>query len=132
MGAEEVGIPGVDRRDAGGDQGVETSPGVIVFLDDHRDIARRDLAPLEGGVAGQQRPDVAGKIAGDEVPQFTDRNGLGAGLTELLPPHHPQPEWVVARRVHQAAAAVVGVDIAHDDARVTQLRAAKHRLQPVQ
>ena len=132
LGAEKVGIPGVDGRDAGADKGVETGSGVGVLFDDHRDIAGLDLAPVEGGLAGQQRTDVAGQVAGNELSQVADRDGLGAGPTELFPADHPKSERVVAWRAGQSAAAVVGVDVAHHDARVTQLGTQQDRLQALQ
>ncbi len=61
---EDVGVAGVDRRDACFNQRVVTGAGVHVLLDDHRDVPRPDRLAIERGAACQQVADVGGHVGG--------------------------------------------------------------------
>ena len=65
LGGKHIGIPGVHRRDTGCTQRVVAGSGVLVGLDDHRDIARLQRFLVERRPAGQQRADVGGQIPAD-------------------------------------------------------------------
>ena len=132
VGGEDVRVTGVDRRDAGVGQRLKAGPGVFVLLHDHRDVTGFDPGAVEGGVAGQQRADVGGEVARDEVAKLPDRDDLGSGAVELLPGHHPKPERIVMRGADEPGPGMVGFDFVHDDAPVTQFGAAEHRLQTLQ
>ena len=50
---EDVGVTGVDGRDARLAQRAVAGAGVHVLLDDHRDVARTEGFTVERGAAGQ-------------------------------------------------------------------------------
>ena len=131
LGGVDVGITGVDGGDTRGGQCVETHPGIPALLDDHRDIAGPDRTAVEGGRAGQQRADLRGQILTDEGAQIVDGDLLGSPAAQCLPRYYPQPERVTMWRADQTAARVLGRDVMHHDARITEFGATQHGLEAV-
>ena len=64
-GGEDVGVAGVDRRNACLAQRPVADPRVAVLFHDHRDVARRHLLAVEGGIRIQQKSDIRREILGD-------------------------------------------------------------------
>ena len=75
-------------------QRVVTGAGVLVLLDDHRDVARLHPLAVEGGAAGQQVADVGGEVGGYVRAQIVDQQRPGPAAAQRLPAHHAQPERV--------------------------------------
>ncbi len=129
--SEHVGIPGVHARDTGlGERGV-AGPGVLVGLDDDRDIAGLQRLAGEGGAAGQQRADIGGQVACRCVHagrSIADGRGCSC-VPRVTPPATGTARCAV--RPGQPVALVMALTLVHDDAGAAQLRAAQHHLQPV-
>ena len=107
------------------------APGVLVRLDDHRDVAGPHGLAVERGAAGEQRADVGGEVGADVLAQVVDRDVLGCPCgpdvcrcttrsrngSSCGAPASRRPWWCAST----SCTTIVGV---------AELGAAQHRLQP--
>ncbi len=104
VGAEDVGVAGVHRRDACVAQRVVAGARVLVALDDHRDVARpRSGRPSKVAPLVSSAPMSAARSRGMCARRSSIGDRLGPVAAERSSRHHAQPERLVARGARPAA-----------------------------
>ena len=109
------------------------APPARALADEDRDVARPRSVAVPGRVGGEQGGDVGGAVGGDVLAGV-----VGRGSVAAWPSRKPVARAPAGPGTAPACGAPTSrlpawaaVDVAHDDPRVTERRAAQHHLEPL-
>ena len=109
-GREDAASAGDHGRDPHVSQGSARGGQVVVARGDHRDVARFEPPAVVRRLRGEERPDVAGEVAGDVGSDRRRPSAAASRGDPAVAGHHPEPDGRGDRCPDEPRLLVVGLD----------------------